>query len=222
LYVFFFFVEICTHKHTHAQVHPDKNPEADGDSAAEAFKKLSQAYECLVDPSEQKRYFNISKSSGGAGGTKRQHSATNAEAETPGRRSTGQPWWEGGWEAVDAYMSMQEERFQRDNERHEKEREAFRAAKMKKSSAANKRVNQTMSAQKRRLGLGGGHAADEEDEGDEDQWANYKSKPNTYFRVATETVYTQQFEKAAPAPIGLDDNGNPISEHETSSEDEAP
>jgi hypothetical protein len=88
------------------------------------------------------------------------------------------------------------------------------------------------------LGLGGGGNAEDDDESDEEQWQRPKPKQNAYFRV--ENPYAHL--KPAPAPVkifdswcgsgggaqtaaapveALDDNGNPVSEHETDSEDEA-
>ena len=79
------------------KVHPDKCSDP---RATEAFKLLSEAFECLADPSLQQLHLG-----GGAGG----RSGAGGGAAAP--RATGKPWWERGWKDVEAYIARQEELF---------------------------------------------------------------------------------------------------------------
>ena len=84
--------------------HPDKNPCV---RATDAFRRLSEAFDCLGDPSAQKAYLQDVRVGGrGYGGPKRKSGAS----ATDGRRSddsmsatkkTGEKWWEKRtWEEV--------------------------------------------------------------------------------------------------------------------------
>lgn len=200
------------------RVHPDKNPAPE---ATEAFKRLAQALE--------KATLECSPAGSGSSGGSSSSSRSKKQAEEEEERK-GFCWWEQDWQFVEQWIKRQEEDFERENAQHRERMKAQQVLKRKKQEAANARVQLGVAHLKAKHGLGPPPAAATDIATDTATTYGNSHHNNNRGRFANRKLDDfddhVDFQSARlridmqPPNTGLDDNGNPISEHETESEGE--
>lgn len=158
--------------------------------ATEAFKRLAQALEQATNSA-----------------------SLSDPSDLPSSRKTA-CWWEQDWDFIEEWMRRQEEEFEKNNAKHRESMKSSQILKRKKQEEAHKRVQAGLAHLKARHGLGPRpptpppqNVAEDEDDEEESREEPVFQEVRLKFEVQTPNT-------------GLDENGQPISEHETDSEGE--